>query len=78
MKHSKNSGFESLDKSFNTKEITKDEAEKLLKAENEKAVKASASKIADQKKDTKSAPKLKKTTTSKKTTAKKTKKVSKK
>ncbi len=62
----------------NTKEITKDEAEKLLKAENEKAVKASASKIVDQKKDTKSAPKLKKTTTSKKTTAKKTKKVSKK
>ncbi len=67
---------------INVKEISKEEAEKILKAENEKAIKESSKEIAEEKKiekkDTKSAPKPKKTTTSKKTTSKKTKKVSKK
>ncbi len=65
----------------NVKEISKEEAEKILKAENEKAMKESSNKIVEEnkvKKDTKSVPKPKKTTTSKKTTPKKTKKVSKK
>ena len=58
----------------NTKEVSKDEAEKILKAENEKHIKKSSK----EDKDTKSALKTKKTTTSKKTSSKKTKKVSKK
>ena len=66
----------------NVKEISKEEAEKILKAENEKAIKTSSNKITEnkkpEKKDTKSVPKAKKTTTSKKTTSQKTKKVSKK
>ena len=65
----------------NIKEISKEEAEKILKAENEKATKSSSTKKKKkrkEKKDTKSATKTKKTTTSKKTTSKKTKKVSKK
>ena len=61
----------------NIKEISKEEAEKILKAENEKAMKASSIKTKDIK-DTKSATKSKKTTTIKKTSAKKSKKVSKK
>ena len=61
----------------NLKEISKEEAEKILKAENEKAMKASSIKTKDIK-DTKSATKSKKTTTIKKTSAKKSKKVSKK
>ena len=40
---------------------SKEEAEKILKAENEKAMKASSSKKVEQKKDTKSATKTKKT-----------------
>ena len=59
----------------NVKEISKEEAEKILKVENEKSVKESSS---NEKKDTKSAPKTKKITTSKKSPAKKSKKVSKK
>ena len=59
----------------NVKEISKEEAEKILKVENEKFVKESSS---NEKKDTKSAPKTKKITTSKKSPAKKSKKVSKK
>ena len=62
----------------NLKEITKDEAEKILKSENERAIKASTKEISQETKDTKSATKSKKTTTSKKTPVKKTKKVSKK
>ena len=58
----------------NTKEVSKDEAEKILKAENEKHIKKSNK----EDKDTKSALKTKKTTTSKKTSSKKIKKVSKK
>tara|TARA_B100000401_G_scaffold409232_1_gene326575 strand:- start:18 stop:1109 length:1092 start_codon:yes stop_codon:yes gene_type:complete len=58
----------------NTKEISKEEAEKLLKAENEKNMKVTSKET----KDTKSATKTKKNTTSKKTTVKKSKKVSKK
>ena len=58
----------------NTKEVSKDEAEKILKAENERLIKTSNK----EDKDTKSALKTKKTTTSKKTSPKKTKKVSKK
>ena len=62
----------------NTKEISKDEAEKILKLANEKLMKATSTKSDENKKMTKSATKSKKTTTSKKTTSKKTKKVSKK
>ena len=62
----------------NLKEITKDEAEKILRSENERAIKASTKEISQETKDTKSATKSKKTTTSKKTPVKKTKKVSKK
>ena len=62
----------------NIKEITKDEAEKILKSENDRAMKASAKETPKEIKDTKSATKPKKTTTTKKTTVKKTKKVSKK
>ena len=58
----------------NTKEISKEEAEKLLKAENEKNMKVTSKET----KETKSATKTKKNTTSKKTTVKKSKKVSKK
>ncbi len=58
----------------NTKEVSKDEAEKILKAENEKHIKKSNK----EDKDTKSGLKTKKTTTSKKTSSKKIKKVSKK
>ena len=58
----------------NTKEVSKDEAEKILKAENERLIKTSKK----EDKDTKSALKTKKTTTSKKTSSKKIKKVSKK
>ena len=66
----------------NIKEISKDEAEKILKAENDKALKMSSTGfIKDkkiEKKEAKSAKKSKKTTTSKSTISKKTKKVSKK
>ncbi len=66
----------------NKKDISKEEAEKILKAENEKASKDVVNKKIQEKnkqdKDTKSATKTKKTTTSKKTLPKKTKKVSKK
>ncbi len=66
----------------NKKDISKEEAEKILKAENEKASKDVVNKKIQEKnkqdKDTKSATKTKKTTTSKKTVPKKTKKVSKK
>ena len=62
----------------NVKEISKEEAEKLLKSENEKAIKASSEETAKETKDTKSAVKTKKSTTSKKIPSKKTKKVSKK
>tara|TARA_Y100000590_G_scaffold348154_1_gene399030 strand:- start:218 stop:787 length:570 start_codon:yes stop_codon:yes gene_type:complete len=61
----------------NIKEITKEDAERILKEENDKIAKKSLSETAE-KKDTKSAIKTKKTTTNKKTTPKKTKKVSKK
>ena len=60
------------------KEISKEDAEKILKAENEKATKHSSINTKKEKKDTKSATKTKKSTTSKKPTSKKTKKVSKK
>ena len=62
----------------NLKEITKEEAEKLLKAENEKSLIASSNKTTSISKDTKPPSKSKKTTSVKKTTTKKTKKVSKK
>ena len=62
----------------NVKEISKEEAEKLLKSENEKAIKASSKETVKETKDTKSAAKTKKSTTSKKIPSKKTKKVSKK
>ena len=62
----------------NIKEITKEEAENILKSENDRAMKASVKEVSKETKDTKSATKTKKTTTSKKTPAKKTKKVSKK
>ncbi len=66
----------------NLKEISKDEAENILKAENDKAVERSSPNLTKskkvEKKDTKSAPKSKKTTTSKISTTKKSKKVSKK
>jgi len=66
----------------NLKEISKEEAERILKAENEKNIADSSKKASDnkkeEKKDTKSAPKSKKLTTPKKTKSKKTKKVSKK
>ena len=70
----------------NIKEISKEEAENLLKAANEKATQLSSNKSKDEdkkekkdtKKDTKSAPKVKKTTRSQKTTTRKSKKVSKK
>ena len=66
----------------NLKEISKEEAEKILKAENEKNIADSSKKASDnkkeEKKDTKSATKSKKLTTPKKTKSKKTKKVSKK
>ena len=58
----------------NKKDISKEEAEKILKSENEKEIKVSTK----EKKDTKFATKSKKTTTSKKIIKKKTKKVSKK
>ena len=58
----------------NKKDISKEEAEKILKSENEKEIKVSTK----EKKDTKFASKSKKTTTSKKIIKKKTKKVSKK
>ena len=61
----------------NTKEITKEDAERILKEENDKIAKKSLSDSA-KKKDTKSAIKTKKATTTKKTTLKKIKKVSKK
>jgi len=66
----------------NLKEISKEEAERILKAENEKNIADSSKKASDnkkeEKKDTKSATKSKKLTTPKKTKSKKTKKVSKK
>tara|TARA_B100001741_G_scaffold268138_1_gene234670 strand:+ start:54 stop:1487 length:1434 start_codon:yes stop_codon:yes gene_type:complete len=66
----------------NLKEISKEEAERILKAENEKNIADSSKKASDnkkeEKKDTKSATKSKKLTTPKKTKLKKTKKVSKK
>tara|TARA_B100000287_G_C20601128_1_gene768131 strand:+ start:54 stop:1487 length:1434 start_codon:yes stop_codon:yes gene_type:complete len=66
----------------NLKEISKEEAERILKAENEKNLADSSKKASDnkkeEKKDTKSATKSKKLTTPKKTKLKKTKKVSKK
>ena len=62
----------------NIKEITKEEAENILKSENDRTMKASVKEVSKETKDTKSATKTKKTTTSKKTPAKKTKKVSKK
>ena len=66
----------------NKKDISKGEAEKILKAENEKTSKDVINKKIPEKntqvKGTKSATKTKKTTTSKKTLPKKTKKVSKK
>ena len=66
----------------NLKEISKEEAERMLKAENEKNIADSSKKASDnkkeEKKDTKSATKSKKLTTPKKTKLKKTKKVSKK
>ncbi len=66
----------------NLKEISKEEAEKILKTENDKALKTSSNKNTETErtkiKDAKSATKVKKTTTSKKTPSKKTKKVSKK
>ena len=58
----------------NLKEISKDEAEKILKSENEKNIKLNQKET----KDTKSAIKAKKTPRSKKPPSKKTKKVSKK
>ena len=58
----------------NLKEISKDEAEKILKSENEKNIKLNQKET----KDTKSAIKAKKTPRSKKLPSKKTKKVSKK
>ncbi len=61
----------------NTKEITKEDAERILKEENDKIAKKSLSDSA-KKKDAKSAIKTKKATTTKKTTVKKIKKVSKK
>ena len=54
------------------KEISKEEAEKILKSENERAMKASTKEKSQETKDTKSATKPKKTTTSKKTPVKKT------
>ena len=66
----------------NLQEISKEQAEKLLKSENEKSMKASESNLSkdtkDEKKVAKSATKIKKTATSKKSVNKKTKKVSKK
>ena len=66
----------------NLQEISKEQAEKLLKSENEKSLKASESNLSkdtkDEKKVAKSATKIKKTATSKKSVNKKTKKVSKK
>tara|TARA_B100001029_G_scaffold167148_1_gene160116 strand:+ start:49 stop:1482 length:1434 start_codon:yes stop_codon:yes gene_type:complete len=66
----------------NIKEISKEEAEKILKAENEKALITSAANMAKEtkteKKDTKSTSKQKKARTSKRTSTAKTKKVSKK
>ena len=66
----------------NLQEISKEQAEKLLKSENEKSLKASESNLSkdtkDKKKVAKSATKIKKTATSKKSVNKKTKKVSKK
>ena len=66
----------------NLKEISKEEAEKILKSENDKVLKSYPNKNTDTEKskikDAKSATKVKKTTTSKKTPSKKTKKVSKK
>ena len=58
----------------NKKDISKEEAEKILKSENEKDINVTTK----EKKDTKFASKSKKTTTSKKIIKKKTKKVSKK
>ena len=60
------------------KEMSKEEAEKILKSENEKAAKAAKTKTSKETKITKSAPKTKKSTTSKTSSPKKTKKVSKK
>ena len=66
----------------NKKEISKDEAEKILKIENEKAMKAPSNKKKEntkvEQKNAKSTPKTKKTSTTKKTSPKKSKKVSKK
>tara|TARA_Y100001958_G_scaffold126611_1_gene94309 strand:- start:217 stop:801 length:585 start_codon:yes stop_codon:yes gene_type:complete len=66
----------------NKKEISKDEAEKILKIENEKAIKAPSNKKKEntrvEQKNAKSTPKTKKTSTTKKTSPKKSKKVSKK
>tara|TARA_Y100000591_G_C21787373_1_gene674578 strand:+ start:52 stop:1473 length:1422 start_codon:yes stop_codon:yes gene_type:complete len=62
----------------NYKEISKEEAEKILKSENEKNIKQNHKENKKETKDTKSAIKAKKTTTSKKLPSKKTKKVSKK
>ena len=62
----------------NPKEISKEEAEKILKSENERVMGSTHNKENEVKKSTKSATKTKKTTTSKKSTPKKPKKVSKK
>ena len=62
----------------NPKEISKEEAEKILKSENERVMGSTHKKENEVKKSTKSATKTKKTTTSKKSTPKKPKKVSKK
>ena len=62
----------------NPKEISKEEADKILKSENERVMGSTHKKENEVKKSTKSATKTKKTTTSKKSTPKKPKKVSKK